>query len=102
MMLSGLRCLGLPGRYVSGYIRTKPPPGGAARLGSDQSHAWVGAWMGRQHGWVDLDPTNDLVVRDEHVVLAWGRDFSDISPVRGIILGGGKHKLKVGVELEPA
>ncbi len=102
MMISGLRCLGLPARYVSGYIRTKPPPGAATRLGSDQSHAWVGAWMGRDHGWVDLDPTNDLVVHDEHVVLAWGRDFSDISPVRGIILGGGKHKLKVAVDLEPA
>jgi transglutaminase-like putative cysteine protease len=102
MMLSGLRCLGLPARYVSGYIRTKPPPGVATRLGSDQSHAWVGAWMGRRHGWVDLDPTNNLVVHDEHVVLGWGRDFSDISPVRGIILGGGKHKLKVGVDLEPA
>ncbi len=102
MMISGLRCLGLPARYVSGYIRTKPPPGATTRLGSDQSHAWVGAWMGREHGWVDLDPTNNLVVHDEHVVLAWGRDFSDISPVRGIILGGGKHKLKVAVDLEPA
>ena len=101
LMISSLRCLGLPARYVSGYIRTKPPPGVAKRLGSDQSHAWVGAWMGRQHGWVDLDPTNNLVVQEEHVVLGWGRDFSDISPVRGIILGGGKHKLKVGVDLEP-
>ena len=101
LMIAGLRCLGLPGRYVSGYIRTRAPPGTARRLGSDQSHAWVGCWMGRDHGWVDLDPTNDLVVHDEHVVLAWGRDYSDISPLRGIILGGGKHKLKVGVDLEP-
>ena len=101
MMISGLRCLGLPAKYVSGYIRTKPPPGGTKRLGSDQSHAWVSAWLGRTHGWIDLDPTNDLVVHEEHVVLAWGRDYSDISPVRGIILGGGKHKLKVGVDLEP-
>lgn len=101
LMLSGLRCLGLPARYVSGYIRTRPPPGGTKRLGSDQSHAWVGAWMGHEHGWIDLDPTNDLVVKDEHVVMAWGRDYSDISPVRGIILGGGKHKLEVGVDLEP-
>ena len=101
LMISGLRCLGLPARYVSGYIRTKPPPGVAKRLGSDQSHAWVSAWLGPEHGWVDLDPTNDLVVHEEHVVLAWGRDYADISPVRGIILGGGKHRLKVGVDLEP-
>ena len=101
LMIAGLRCLGLPARYVSGYIRTRPPPGVAKRLGSDQSHAWVSAWLGPEHGWVDLDPTNDLVVQEEHVVLAWGRDYADISPVRGIILGGGKHKLKVGVDLEP-
>ncbi len=102
MMISGLRCLGLPARYVSGYIRTRPPPGGVKRQGADASHAWVGVWLGRKLGWVDLDPTNDLVVHEEHVVLGWGRDFSDISPVRGIILGGGKHKLKVGVDLDPA
>jgi transglutaminase-like putative cysteine protease len=102
LMLNGLRGLGLPARYVSGYIRTLPPPGGATRLGSDQSHAWVGAWLGPVHGWVDLDPTNDLVVASEHVVLGWGRDFADISPLRGIILGGGEHWLDVGVDLTPA
>jgi transglutaminase-like putative cysteine protease len=101
MMIAGLRWLGLPARYVSGYIRTRATPGAPRRQGSDQSHAWVSAWLGPDHGWVGLDPTNDLVVRDEHVVLAWGRDYSDISPVRGIILGGGRHKLKVGVDLEP-
>jgi transglutaminase-like putative cysteine protease len=100
LMIAGLRFLGLPARYVSGYIRTKPPPGIKPRLGADQSHAWVGAWLGPDHGWVDLDPTNDLVVRDEHVVLAWGRDYGDISPVRGIILGGGKHSVTAGVDLE--
>ena len=102
LMIAGLRCLGLPARYVSGYIRTKPPAGVARRIGSDQSHAWVGVWLGAAQGWVDLDPTNDLVVQQEHVVLGWGRDFSDVSPLRGIILGGGKHRLKVGVDLEPA
>jgi len=101
LMIAGLRALGLPARYVSGYLRTRPPPGQAARQGADQSHAWVGAWLGPEHGWVDLDPTNDLVVRDEHVVLAWGRDYGDISPVRGIILGGGRHDLTVGVDLAP-
>lgn len=100
LMLAGLRALGLPGRYVSGYLRTRPPPGQPARRGADQSHAWVGAWMGPEFGWVDLDPTNDLVVREEHVVLAWGRDYGDISPIRGVLLGGGRHTVSVGVDLE--
>jgi transglutaminase-like putative cysteine protease len=102
VIIAGLRALGLPARYVSGYIRTLPPPGATKRLGSDQSHAWVGVWLGPALGWIDIDPTNNLIVSDEHVVLAWGRDYRDISPVRGIILGGGKHSLSVGVDLEPA
>jgi len=101
VMISALRGLGLPARYVSGYIRTHPPPGQKRRLGSDQSHAWVGCWLGDRHGWVDLDPTNGLVVKDEHVVLGWGRDYGDVSPVRGVILGGGHHSLSVSVDLEP-
>jgi transglutaminase-like putative cysteine protease len=101
LMISGLRGLGLPARYVSGYLRTRPPPGQPRRLGSDQSHAWVGCWLGIEHGWVDLDPTNDLVVKDEHVMLGWGRDYGDVSPIRGIILGGGRHSLSVSVDLEP-
>ena len=101
LMLSGLRGLGLPARYTSGYIRTKPPPGQARRRGADLSHAWVGGWMGPEHGWVGLDPTNGVLVGDEHVMLATGRDFSDISPLRGMILGGGQHTLRVGVDLEP-
>jgi transglutaminase-like putative cysteine protease len=101
LMIAGLRALGLPARYVSGYLRTRPPPGQAPRQGADQSHAWVGCWLGPGLGWVDLDPTNDLVVRDEHVVLGWGRDYGDISPVRGIILGGGSHSVTVAVDLAP-
>lgn len=101
LMLAALRGLGLPARYMSGYIRTRPPPGQPRRRGADQSHAWVGAWLGPRDGWVGLDPTNDCVVRDEHVVLAWGRDFADISPLRGVILGGGAHRLSVSVDLEP-
>ncbi len=101
LMIAGLRALGLPARYVSGYLRTRPPPGQAKRQGADQSHAWVGCWLGPGLGWIDLDPTNDLVVRDEHVVLAWGRDYGDISPVRGIILGGGSHSVTVAVDLAP-
>lgn len=101
LMIAGLRALGLPARYVSGYIRTRPRPGEPMRRGADQSHAWVGCWLGPEHGWVDLDPTNDLVVRDEHVVLGWGRDYADVSPVRGVILGGGRHGLSVSVDLDP-
>ena len=101
VMLAGLRGLGLPARYVSGYVRTRPAPGQKRRRGADQSHAWVSAWMGPEQGWVQLDPTNGIVVRDEHVILAWGRDFSDISPLRGVLLGGGEHTLEVNVVLEP-
>ncbi|MDA8252254.1 MAG: transglutaminase family protein [Rhodospirillales bacterium] len=101
LMIAGLRALGLPARYTSGYIRTRPPPGQPRRRGADQSHAWVGAWTGPEAGWVHLDPTNGIVARDEHVVLGWGRDYSDVSPVRGVILGGGAHGLTVSVDLEP-
>lgn len=101
LMISALRALGLPGRYVSGYIRTWSNEEGAGRFGADQSHAWVGCWLGPQHGWVDLDPTNGLIVREEHVVLGWGRDYSDVAPLRGVILSGGEHHLSVAVELTP-
>lgn len=102
LMIAALRSLGLPARYMSGYIRTRPLPGQERRRGADQSHAWVGAWLGERDGWVGLDPTNGIMVRDEHVVIAWGRDFADISPLRGVILGGGAHHLSVSVDLEPA
>ena len=99
--IAALRALGLPAGYVSGYIRTYHRPGGTALRGADASHAWIAAWCGPEAGWVHLDPTNDLVVRDEHVIAAWGRDFSDVSPVRGMILGGGAHHYGVSVELRP-
>lgn len=101
LMLACLRAYGLPGRYVSGYLRTLPPPGQPKRRGADQSHAWISAWLGPSFGWVDFDPTNNLIVADEHVTLAWGRDFGDVSPLRGVILGGGRHTLSVSVDLEP-
>lgn len=101
LMIAGLRGLGLPARYVSGYLRTVPAQGqGQARLrGGDHSHAWVSCWMGPVHGWIDLDPTNDLVVGDAHVWLAWGRDYADVSPIRGVLLGGGQHSLRVSVDI---
>ncbi len=101
VMIAGLRGLGLPARYMSGYIRTRPAPGAEKRPGSDVSHAWVGVWLGARHGWLGFDPTNDLVVSDQHVALGWGRDYSDVSPLFGVILGGGRHTLRVSVDLTP-
>jgi transglutaminase-like putative cysteine protease len=97
VMIAGLRALGLPARYVSGYIRTYAPAGGEERRGGDASHAWAAAWCGPALGWIEFDPTNDLVVNEEHIVLAYGRDFSDVSPLRGVILGGGAHTADVSV-----
>lgn len=99
VQIACLRALGLAGRYVSGYLRTYPPPGQPRRIGADASHAWVSSWC-PDFGWIDVDPTNNLVVAEEHVVLAWGRDFSDVSPVRGVILGGGSHSLDVAVQMD--
>ncbi len=101
LMISGLRGLGLPARYVSGYVRTVPPPGQARLRGADHSHAWVSCWVGPALGWIDLDPTNDLVVGVDHVWLGWGRDYADVSPIRGVLLGGGRHTLRVSVDIEP-
>lgn len=101
LMIAGLRALGLPARYVSGYLRTRPPPGVTPRLGADQSHAWVGCWLGPDHGWVDLDPTNDVLPSIRHITLAWGRDYGDVSPLRGVVLGGQEHRLHVGVSVYP-
>ncbi len=101
LMTGCLRVLGLPARYVSGYILTTPPPGHVKLIGSDASHAWVSVFC-PQAGWVDFDPTNDLVVDDEHITLAWGRDFSDVAPMRGVILGGGEQALEVHVTVAQA
>jgi len=101
VMIAGLRAHGLPARYVSGYVRTYPPPGGTERRGGDASHAWAAAWCGPTVGWIEFDPTNDLIVNEEHIVLAYGRDFSDVSPLRGVILGGGAHTVEVSVTVKP-
>jgi transglutaminase-like putative cysteine protease len=98
--IAALRAIGLPARYVSGYLMTRPPPGRARLLGSDASHAWFSVWA-PPFGWVDLDPTNDLVVGESHVTVAWGRDYIDVAPVSGIILGGHDHVVDVGVDVIP-
>jgi transglutaminase-like putative cysteine protease len=95
-----LRSLGLPARYVSGYIRTVAPAGKARLVGADASHAWFSVYCPHT-GWVDFDPTNDLLPGDEHVTVAVGRDFSDVSPLSGILTGGGDHEVVVSVDVEP-
>jgi transglutaminase-like putative cysteine protease len=101
-MAGCLRTLGLAARYVSGYILTAPPPGKPRLVGADASHAWVSVWCGEAAGgWVDVDPTNDVLVGDQHITLAWGRDFGDVTPMRGVILGGGDQELEVRVTVTP-
>lgn len=105
LMLGCLRSLGLPARYVSGYLKSADPKPSRGRpsddlVGSEASHAWVSAWC-PANGWIDLDPTNDVVPSDRHVVLAWGRDYDDVSPLKGVTLGGGAHSVTVKVEARP-
>ena len=99
LMIAGLRGLGLPAAYVSGYLRTVPPPGKPRLQGADATHAWVSLWCGEEPGWIGFDPTNDLLIENDHIVLAVGRDFSDVSPVDGIIVGSRKQKLGVAVDV---
>jgi len=95
-----LRAFGLPARYVSGYLLTQPPEGQARLTGADASHAWFSVWC-PEFGWVDFDPTNNIRARNEHITLAWGRDYSDVSPTRGFIVGGGTQTLRVAVDVVP-
>ena len=101
VMIAALRAHGLAAGYVSGYIRTVHSKEESELRGSDASHAWVAVWCGEAAGWVHLDPTNDLVASQDHVAVAWGRDFSDVSPLRGVILGGESHVYSVAVTLVP-
>ncbi len=104
IMLGGVRALGLAARYVSGYLLTRPPPGRPRLVGADASHAWVSVWcpLDDDDGcWIDFDPTNDVIPSTSHVTLAVGRDFGDVSPLTGIMRGGGDHTLTVGVTVRP-
>lgn len=102
LMIACLRALGLPARYVSGYLLTHPPPGKPRLVGADASHAWLSVYApGTGSDWVDFDPTNDLLPDTEHITVAWGRDFSDVSPLRGVIVGGGDHDPEVAVTVTP-
>jgi len=93
-----LRSLGLPARYVSGYLETVPPPGRPRLLGTDASHAWL-AFYCPGAGWIQVDPTNNVLPACTHITVAWGRDYDDVSPVHGVILGGGDHTLRVNVDV---
>jgi len=102
LMIACLRALGLAARYVSGYLLTRPPPGKPRLIGADASHAWVAVYApGFAGDWVDFDPTNNLLPDTEHITIAIGRDFADISPLRGIILGGGGAEPEVEVTVTP-
>jgi transglutaminase-like putative cysteine protease len=101
IMISGLRGLGVPAAYVSGYLRTIPPPGKARLEGADAMHAWVLAWCGDAIGWVGLDPTNDMFTGTDHVTLAVGRDYADVSPIDGVVIAAGGQKLEVEVDVVP-
>ena len=98
LQIACFRALGLPARYVSGYLETKPPPGQPRLIGCDASHAWTQVWCG-EFGWLDVDPTNNVLPNGRHITVARGRDYDDVSPVRGVILGGGEHELKVAVDV---
>ena len=100
LQIACLRAFGLPARYVSGYLVTHPAPGRPRLVGADASHAWISVFA-PDLGWTDFDPTNDLLPSDEHVTVAHGRDFSDVTPVKGVILGGGRHEVRVSVDVEP-
>jgi transglutaminase-like putative cysteine protease len=103
LFLSCIRSLGLSARYVSGYLLTRPPPGKKRLIGADASHAWVSVYCphGDSPQWVDVDPTNGTFVGEEHVTLGWGRDYDDVIPLRGVLLGGGNHELRVQVTVLP-
>src|SRR4029078_11527776 len=103
LMISCLRSRGLPARYVSGYLRTNTPtqsPEEKKLVGDGASHAWVSVWS-PPYGWIEFDPTNGCFAGTDHIAVAWGRDFGDVSPLRGVILGGADHRLSVTVRVEP-
>ncbi|GGO91789.1 transglutaminase-like putative cysteine protease [Stakelama pacifica] len=101
IMISGLRAAGLPAAYASGYLRTLPPPGEERLVGADATHAWVLLWCGPDHGWVGIDPTNGIWMAEDHVVVAIGRDYGDVAPIDGVMLGSGAQQMEVSVDVAP-
>lgn len=101
IQIACLRSIGLPARYVSGYLRTEPQKGKERLVGADESHAWVSVYAGDELGWVDFDPTNNCMANTNHIPVCIGRDFSEVSPMRGVVVGGGNTSLKVSVDVNP-
>lgn len=101
IMIAGLRANGLPAAYVSGYLRTIPPPGEPRLVGADATHAWVLLWCGAARGWIGFDPTNGCAMANDHIVTAIGRDYGDVAPIDGIFLGRGAQEIDVAVDVEP-
>jgi transglutaminase-like putative cysteine protease len=101
IMISGLRAAGLAAAYASGYIRTIPPPGQARLVGADATHAWVLVWCGDTLGWIGVDPTNGIWMASDHIVMAVGRDYAEIAPIDGIVLGSGMQQMDVSVDVAP-
>ena len=99
VQLACLRSIGLPAKYVSGYLKTEPAAGEPRLVGADESHAWVSVYMGSQLGWVDVDPTNACICDTSHIPVAVGRDYSEVTPMRGVVLGGGETQLQVSVDV---
>jgi transglutaminase-like putative cysteine protease len=101
IMITGLRALGIPAAYVSGFLRTTPPPGRKRLEGADAMHAWVAAWCGTEAGWIEYDPTNACRVGQDHVTVAHGRDYADVSPVKGVLRGSGTQRSTHAVDVIP-
>jgi transglutaminase-like putative cysteine protease len=100
ILIACVRSLGAPVRYVSGYLETLPPPGKPKLVGADASHAWASVFF-PDFGWVDFDPTNDLLPHNRHITVGWGRHYSDVSPLKGVVHGGGRHTVRVSVDVAP-
>jgi transglutaminase-like putative cysteine protease len=98
--IAALRSMGLAARYVSGYLRTQPAPGKPRLVGADATHAWLSVYCGAA-GWIDVDPTNNVAAGLDHITLAWGRDYGDVPPLKGVFIGGGDHRLEVNVDVAP-
>lgn len=101
IMISGMRGLGLPAGYVSGYLRTSHGPAAERLVGADAMHAWVAVWCGEGAGWIGLDPTNAVLAGEDHIVLAFGRDYADVAPIDGVVVGSGRQRLGVAVSVIP-
>lgn len=101
IMIAACHTLGIPAGYVSGFIRTIPPAGQERLEGADAMHAWMRAWCGREAGWVEFDPTNDMAASDDHIVVAYGRDYLDASPIIGVLQAGGRHATEQTVDVKP-